>query len=172
MSARNQPPVGIDLGTTFSVVAHLDVSGRPQSIPSSEGDLLTPSVVFFDGASIVVGKEALKAAALEPDRVATYAKRDMGNASYSRPLGGKSVPPEVIQSLILEKLKQVAPADGRGRSSANAKGRLGARLFKGGSAASLYAGARGGGGDTVVVSEDGVSEASCCAASPASNAES
>jgi len=98
-------PVGIDLGTTFSVVAYLDAAGRPCTIPNREGDVITPSVVLFDGSAVVVGKEAVKAAPLEPDRVADFAKRDMGNATYSRKIGGEDLPPEVIQSLILEKLK-------------------------------------------------------------------
>jgi molecular chaperone DnaK len=101
-------PVGIDLGTTFSVVAYLDSTGRPCTIPNSEGDLITPSVVLFDGASTVVGKEAVKAAPLEPERVADFAKRDMGSAVYARKIGGDSLPPEVIQSMILEKLKRDA----------------------------------------------------------------
>lgn len=101
-------PIGIDLGTTFSVVAYLDVTGRPCTIPNAEGDLITPSVVLFDGASTVVGKEAVKAASMEPDRIADFAKRDMGSMFYSRKVGGESLPPEVIQSLILEKLKRDA----------------------------------------------------------------
>ncbi|MCP4511121.1 MAG: Hsp70 family protein, partial [Fuerstiella sp.] len=40
--------VGIDLGTTRSVVAHLDTTGRPLTIQNQEGDATTPSVVFFD----------------------------------------------------------------------------------------------------------------------------
>ena len=101
-------PVGIDLGTTFSVVAYLDATGRPCTVPNSEGDSITPSVVLFDGATVVVGKEAVKAAPLEPDRIADFAKRDMGNTVYSRKVAGDSLPPEVIQSLILEKLKRDA----------------------------------------------------------------
>jgi len=108
MTHRPPPAVGIDLGTTFSVVAHLDVTGRPCTIPNSEGDLLTPSVVFFDGTTTVVGKEAVKAGPLEPDAIAEFAKRDMGNSHYSRPIRGERLPPEVIQSLILEKLKRDA----------------------------------------------------------------
>ena len=108
MPAPHTPAVGIDLGTTFSVVAYLDVTGRPCSIPNREGDLLTPSVVLFDGKTTVVGKEAVRAAPLEPDRVAEFSKRDMGNTHYSRPIGGERLPPEVIQALILEKLKQDA----------------------------------------------------------------
>ena len=102
--------VGIDLGTTFSVVAHVDLSGRPCSVANAEGDLLTPSVVFFDDSSIVVGKEAVKAGALDPERVARCVKREMGNATFSKPINGELLPPEVIQSLILEKLKRDAEA--------------------------------------------------------------
>ena len=101
-------PVGIDLGTTFSVVAYLDHTGRPCTLPNSEGDPITPSVVLFEGDSVVVGKEAVKAAPFEPDRIADFAKRDMGSAAYSKRINGDSLPPEVIQSLILEKLKRDA----------------------------------------------------------------
>src|SRR5687768_2964698 len=100
--------IGIDLGTTFSVVAHLDASGRPCTIVNAEGDALTPSVVLFDQNSIVVGKEAVKAAAMEPERIADFAKRDMGCTYYGKSVAGKKLPPEVIQSLILEKVKRDA----------------------------------------------------------------
>ena len=108
MSNSTHPAVGIDLGTTFSVIARLDAAGRPETILNREGDISTPSAVLFEGPSIIVGKEALKAASMEPDQVATFAKRDMGSPNYNRPVNGKMVPPEVIQSLILEKLKQDA----------------------------------------------------------------
>ena len=52
------PAVGIDLGTTFSVVAHLDSQGRPWTIASQEGDPTTPSVVLFDDGQVIVGSEA------------------------------------------------------------------------------------------------------------------
>ncbi len=90
------------------MIAHIDFDGRPATILNSEGDAVTPSVVLFDQNDIVVGKEAAKAAVLEPDRIADFPKRDIGRSHYSRTIGGKSVPPEVIQSLILEKLKQDA----------------------------------------------------------------
>ncbi len=99
-------PVGIDLGTTYSVVAQLDSHGIARTIPNAEGDLTTPSAVLFDDDMIVVGKEALKAAAATPELVAQYAKREMGNANFSQPINGEYFPPEVIQSLVLEKLKQ------------------------------------------------------------------
>jgi molecular chaperone DnaK len=110
MKQSSAPAVGIDLGTTFSLIAHLDSAGRPWTIPNSEGDLITPSVVLFEGSTVVVGKEAVKASALEPERIAQFAKRDMGSAVYSRAINGEHLPPEVIQSLILEKLKRDAEA--------------------------------------------------------------
>ncbi len=93
MIVREPPAVGIDLGTTFSVVASLDAAGRPATVINAEGDPTTPSVVLFDDDSIVVGKEALKAAAFEPDRVAQFAKRDMGSPAFSMPIRGELIPP-------------------------------------------------------------------------------
>ena len=104
----NDPAVGIDLGTTFSVIAHLDSTGRPWTIPNAEGDLITPSVVFFDGSSAVVGKEAQKAAVAAPEEVAEFVKRDMGCQVYQKVIHGEHLPPEVIQSYILDKLHRDA----------------------------------------------------------------
>ncbi len=67
--------VGIDLGTTYSAVAYIDDTGRPVTLVNAEGDLVTPSVVLFEGDQAVVGKEALKALATEADHVAQCAKR-------------------------------------------------------------------------------------------------
>ena len=53
-----EPIVGIDLGTTYSVVAALDPSGRPVTITNRHGDLSTPSVVLLDDDELIVGKEA------------------------------------------------------------------------------------------------------------------
>jgi molecular chaperone DnaK len=97
--------VGIDLGTTYSLVAHLDASGRPCTVPNAAGDLLTPSVVLFDEGGSVVGKEALLASALEPEKVAECVKRDMGAKVYRKKINGQFLPPEVISSLILRSLK-------------------------------------------------------------------
>ena len=108
MHGSNQPPVGIDLGTTFSVIAHLDPSGRPWTIPNAEGDLITPSAVFFDGNNIIVGKEAVKAAIAAPEDVAQFMKREMGCTFYGKPIHGEHIPPEVIQSFILDKLRRDA----------------------------------------------------------------
>ena len=60
--------VGIDLGTTRSVVAHVAKWGSPYAIPNSEGDITTPSAVLFENGTVVVGKEALKAHAVMPSK--------------------------------------------------------------------------------------------------------
>ena len=108
--------MGIDLGTTYSVVARLDERGQPVTLVNAEGDRLTPSVVLLDGNDVVVGKEAMKAMATEADHVAECAKRDMGHRAYHRAIDGKQYPPEVIQAWILNKLRgdamqQIGPFD-------------------------------------------------------------
>jgi molecular chaperone DnaK len=104
--AHHHPAVGIDLGTTFSVISRLDDLGRPQTLANAEGDKITPSVVFFeDTQNVVVGKEAAKALATDADNVAECAKRDLGNQFFHKPLGGRRYPPESLQAWILNKLR-------------------------------------------------------------------
>ncbi len=105
MPDRQYNAVGIDLGTTYSAVAHLDDQGRTAMVRNAEGDLLTPSVVLFEPAEVTVGKEAKKLGAVKADRFAEYVKRDMGSPTYSRPILGEYLPPEVIQACILRKIK-------------------------------------------------------------------
>ncbi len=97
--------VGIDLGTTYSVLAVLDSTGRPVAIPNAEGDLLTPSAVLFTGENVVVGKEAIKAQSQLALQVADAAKRELGERVYHRPLAGEQLAPEVIQAYVLYKLR-------------------------------------------------------------------
>ena len=116
MSEMNIPAVGIDLGTTYSVVARIDERGQPVTLVNAEGDRLTPSVVLLDGDDVVVGKEAMKAMGTEADRVAECSKREMGHRLYHRQINGKQYPPEVIQAWILNKLRsdavqQIGPFD-------------------------------------------------------------
>jgi molecular chaperone DnaK len=105
MNRPGKTVAGIDLGTTCSLVAWVDRTGRPTTVTNADGDLTTPSVVHFDTDSVVVGKEADRLAEFEPDLVARFVKRDMGQACYRRTIRGASFPPEVIQALILRKLK-------------------------------------------------------------------
>ncbi len=104
------PAIGIDLGTTYSVLARLDEQGHPVVLSNSEGERSTPSVVLFDGESVVVGREALKALATEPERVAECSKRDMGKRVFHKVIQGKHYPPEVIGAWVLNKLRADAAA--------------------------------------------------------------
>ena len=71
--------VGIDLGTTFCAVAHLDDRGRPATVPNRDGEILTPSAVYLaEDGTAVVGQPALDMALEQPDRVATLMKRRIG----------------------------------------------------------------------------------------------
>jgi molecular chaperone DnaK len=105
VSHGTPPAIGIDLGTTFSVAAYLDPQGRPTSILNSHGDLLTPSVVLLEEGAVVVGKEAVAASVLEPERVADCVKRDMGAKAYRKKINDREMPPEVISAMILRQLK-------------------------------------------------------------------
>ncbi len=101
--------VGIDLGTTFCAVAHLDDRGRPVTIPNREGEVLTPSAVYLTGTGeAVVGQPALDVALEQPDKVATLIKRQMGRADYGRMVAGRTFRPETLSAVILRKLIQDA----------------------------------------------------------------
>ena len=102
----SHPAIGIDLGTTFSAVARLDETGRPETLANAEGDKTTPSVLFFDGEDVIVGKEAVKAMGDAMPRVADCAKRELGQRVYSKELTGRQFPPEALQAWILHKLGQ------------------------------------------------------------------
>ncbi|MFO0903335.1 MAG: Hsp70 family protein [Pirellulales bacterium] len=99
------PAVGIDLGTTFSVVACLDDLGRPRTLINAEGDKLTPSAVFFEPDQVVVGKEAIKAIATDAAGVAECAKRELGQRFFHKSLGGRQYPPEALEAFVLNKLR-------------------------------------------------------------------
>ena len=70
--------VGIDLGTTFSAVAHIDAYGKPQIIPNAESERITPSVILFDGSNVIVGTTAKNNAVAEPEKIVDFIKREMG----------------------------------------------------------------------------------------------
>ena len=106
--------IGIDLGTTFSAIAHIEGTGESVMLRNAESELLTPSVVLFDDAQITVGTTAKRVAATEIDRVAVCAKRDMGREFYSKKINGQDIPPGVIQACILRKLLRDAKQRVRG----------------------------------------------------------
>lgn len=100
------PPVGIDLGTTYSSVAYVDHTGRPTCIPNDTGEILTPSAILFDGSDVVIGKEAVRCSVTDPEIFAECFKRDVGSDHYRKEIHGVSVPPEVLSGLILDRIKQ------------------------------------------------------------------
>ena len=100
--------VGIDLGTTYSCIAWLNEFGQPVTIPNQEGELSTPSVVFFDGDHPVVGTEAMRNAIASPDRVVQHAKRYMGNAQKFWKIGDTRYTPIHISGMILRTLISAA----------------------------------------------------------------
>lgn len=110
MSDTADTIVGIDLGTTFCVVATIDANGRPTSVPNGDGDILTPSVLVLDRTAVIVGKEAVKLAVQEPHNTAEHPKRDMGREAYHQPVRGQRWRPEVLQGAILHHLKRDAEA--------------------------------------------------------------
>src|SRR3954470_8449101 len=102
-------PIGIDLGTTYSVVATIDGSGRPEVVRNSEGQNTTPSVVLFDGAEVLVGQQAKQQRAAAPDDVVEFVKRQMGNPFWRfYPTVGDPYSAEGISALILKRLAQDA----------------------------------------------------------------
>jgi molecular chaperone DnaK len=100
--------VGIDLGTTNSVVAVLE-AGEPIVIPNAEGSRTTPSVVGFSkGGEILVGEVAKRQAITNPDRTVRSVKRHMGERDWSVEIDGKAWTPQEISAQILTKLKRDA----------------------------------------------------------------
>jgi molecular chaperone DnaK len=99
--------IGIDLGTTFCAVAHIDPYGKPQIIPNGESERLTPSVILFDGGNVIVGSLAKNNAVAEAERIVDFVKREMGKPKeqFQREFNGKVYSAEELSALILRKLK-------------------------------------------------------------------
>lgn len=96
--------IGIDLGTTNSVVAVME-GGEPTVITNQEGSRLTPSVVGFSkNGERLVGQLAKRQAVSNPDRTISSIKRHMGT-DYRVEIDGKKYSPEEISAMILQKLK-------------------------------------------------------------------
>src|SRR5271167_4856110 len=101
--------VGIDLGTTNSVVSVLE-AGEPVVIPNAEGGRTTPSVVGFSKTGeVLVGEVAKRQAITNPDRTIRSVKRHMGT-SWTIDIDGKAYTPQEISARILGKLKRDAEA--------------------------------------------------------------
>jgi molecular chaperone DnaK len=100
--------VGIDLGTTNSVVAILE-AGEPVVVPNAEGSRTTPSVVGFSkNNEILVGEVAKRQAITNPDRTIRSVKRHMGDKSWKVDVDGKAWTAQEVSAQILLKLKRDA----------------------------------------------------------------
>src|SRR5512134_98377 len=109
MAGEDSIVLGIDLGTTFSAMAHVNRWGKPEIIANSEGFPTTPSVIhFYDKESCVVGDEAVKMVVIDPDNVVRFIKRSMGEENFTLEFYGKTYTPQEISALILRKLKDDA----------------------------------------------------------------
>ena len=99
--------VGIDLGTTNSVVSVLE-GGDPVVIPNAEGGRTTPSVVAFSKTGeVLVGEVAKRQAITNPDRTIRSVKRHMGT-NWTIDIDGKAYTPQEISARVLSKLKRDA----------------------------------------------------------------
>lgn len=95
--------IGIDLGTTNSVVAVME-GGKPTVIANAEGSRTTPSIVGFSKTGErLVGQLAKRQAILNPDKTVISIKREMGN-DYKVNIDGKNYSPQEISAMILRKL--------------------------------------------------------------------
>ena len=95
--------VGIDLGTTNSVVAVLE-GGEPSVVANAEGNRTTPSIVAFKGEETLVGELAKRQAITNPDNTIRSIKRHIGT-NWKETFEGKEYTPQEISARILQKLK-------------------------------------------------------------------
>ena len=98
--------VGIDLGTTNSVVAVLE-GGEPTVIANAEGNRTTPSIVAFKSEEVLVGELAKRQAITNPDNTVRSIKRHIGT-NWKKTFEGKDYTPQEVSARILQKLKRDA----------------------------------------------------------------
>src|SRR5580700_3235518 len=107
---KHRKAVGIDLGTTFSAIAHIDAYGKPQIIPNGESERITPSVILFDGHNAIVGTHAKQNAVAEPEKIVDFVKREMGKSKnqFHREFNDRIYTAEELSAIIIKKLKNDA----------------------------------------------------------------
>ena len=104
-------PIGIDLGTTYSVVARVTSDGRVEVLPNAEGEPLTASAVHFsDDGPVAVGRMAKQLSNVESDRIVTAIKRYMGTEHILH-FDGTDYRPEGISAIILRSLADAAATE-------------------------------------------------------------
>ena len=104
--AKTNKIIGIDLGTTNSVVSIME-GGEAKVIPNAEGGRTTPSVVAFKGDDISVGDVAKRQVITNPNTISSI-KRHMGDSKYKVTIQGKDYTPQQISAMILQNLKKTA----------------------------------------------------------------
>lgn len=106
MADRTALHVGIDLGTSTSSLAHVRSDGNPEIVPNSDGERLTPSVVFFDRYEGIklVGSAAKDGG--DPDRTVRHIKKKMDDPAFFVEIDGEKWTPTEISALILAKLRK------------------------------------------------------------------
>ncbi len=100
--------VGIDLGTTNSVVAAIDRHGRPAVLANRDGEPLTPSIVYFGTDPPSVGREARELARLGDSLIASFFKPHMGSTTYRLTFAGRDYDAADLSALVLARLKEDA----------------------------------------------------------------
>ena len=100
--------VGIDLGTTYSVVAYINADGKPEVIPNERGRAITPSVIYFGADGPIVGDEAKEYQAAGERAVASFFKRSMGDSQFLLSFYGHVYTPVDLSALVLAHLKKQA----------------------------------------------------------------
>lgn len=109
MEFKEGQTVGIDLGTTFSAIAHLDSDGNPIALLNEEEEVETPSLILLaESGHVIVGPSRTRAAMEDPEHVVERVKRHMGSTEYKRTFDGHEITPEFLSALILKKLRQDA----------------------------------------------------------------
>jgi len=103
--------IGIDLGTTYSCVSYVDENGVVKIIDNSEGEQITPSVVYFaESGEITVGSTARQEGGLAPERLVERVKNYMGDPNFRVTFDGNDYAAAAVSMKILEKLKRDAEA--------------------------------------------------------------
>ena len=102
--------VGIDLGTTNSVVAARDAYGRPEVLANRDGRNITPSVIYFGSEPPAVGDEAKEWARLGNDEIASFFKPHMGNPLYQLRFHGRDYDATDLSAVVLGRLRDDAEA--------------------------------------------------------------
>jgi molecular chaperone DnaK (HSP70) len=108
MTEQTKRIFGIDLGTTYSSIAYVDEYGKAVIIPNAENERVTPSVVFFDDDSIVIGDVAKESSKLYPNEVVSFVKRSMGEPNFIFLNNSEEYRAEEISAYVLKKLAQDA----------------------------------------------------------------